>query len=656
MIDLVVSALVRSLPLARAHLRAALAFLTVLLVGCTHTETGTAVVSVNAVTLTPTAPTLFVGDSTRLTATIADVSGNALSGRKVTWVSTDTSIATVSDSGYVRGRTAGVTIITATSEGVSATVGVTIYSAAAKNVATVRILPSDVRIGIGGSRALVASLTDTLGAPITGTPALWTSSNAAIVSVATDGTITGVATGSATITATVGVRSGTATITVVTALTTSAPVVTVAPALTTLGIGGTATLAATYTDSLGASFPEVAATWSSSNPAVVSVSGSGVLTGHGAGTVIITARFNGAAGLTTARVVVLDFVAVSAGGVHSCARTGTGAVWCWGGNLADQLGDGSAVNWSVPVPPATARAFSTIAAGYANSCGIATDASAWCWGDNGSGNLGDGTATHRNTPVRVAGGLTLAALALGRDQSCGLTTTGSAWCWGDGSNGTLGQGSTSSSTLPVPVSGGLRFATIGVGDGVACALTTDGTAYCWGRNDLGQIGNGGGVNVSTPTRVSTTTRFVSLAVGSAHVCGVGADGSAWCWGANDTGQLGDGTTSARATPARVSGGLPFTTITAGLAHSCALTTDGAAYCWGDDVWGQLGDGSGAVLATAPVAVAGGRRFRLLSAGAYHSCGIAVGSGAFCWGDNGQGQLGDGTTDIRATPVRVAFQP
>lgn len=162
-------------------------------------------------------------------------------------------------------------------------------------------------------------------------------------------------------------------------------------------------------------------------------------------------------------------------------------------------------------------------------------------------------------------------------------------------------------------------------------------------------------------RVSGWQGTVTLSVkgdwtgeGPFHTCGVTTAG-AFCWGYNASGQLGDGTTVNRASPVPVSGGLSFRFASflgpvAGSLHACGVTTALAAFCWGSNGFGQLGDGS-TVNKTSPGLVAGGLTFLALSAGAQHTCGVGP-AGAFCWGLNYYGQLGDGSTANSPVPVRV----
>lgn len=300
-----------------------------------------------------------------------------------------------------------------------------------------------------------------------------------------------------------------------------------------------------------------------------------------------------------------------------------------------------------------------VARGGHHSCLVASTGRAWCWGDNSQGQLGTGATGSTTVPVRVAGDLRFTHLSLGWLHSCGVTTEKRVYCWGFNFDGQLGDGTGYPTNIrrltPVQVAGSRRYRQVRAGRDFTCAITTADVAFCWGLNTFGQLGTGTGGKSPSPVRVVGGHEWRQLNAGEEHVCGVTRDDRAFCWGMGFWGQLGHGTEEARSRPTAVAGGLRFRQVTAGGKHSCGITTQDKAYCWGDNNDGQLGDGTAwppVLKRLTPVAVATSRRFDHVVAGSDHTCGVALSSRAFCWGLNTDGQLGDGTTTRRLTPVPI----
>lgn len=247
--------------------------------------------------------------------------------------------------------------------------------------------------------------------------------------------------------------------------------------------------------------------------------------------------------------------------------------------------------------------------------------------------------------VPCARPVAFASVSAGSYHTCGLTTDSLAYCWGDGSSGQLGNGRSGQfyrDSVPQPVSGGYRFTDISAGSDFSCAVTSGREAYCWGGNGHGQLGDGSTSAHSTPVLVAGSHVFVSVGAGFDHACGVTADSAAYCWGDGNVGQLGDGSTTIYSdTPVLVVGGHHFGQASAGGSHSCGVASGGIAYCWGTNTYGELGDGLPHGSDSVPSPVAGGHTFVLVAAGGGHSCGLTTGGDAYCWGHDEWGQVGDG---------------
>lgn len=290
-----------------------------------------------------------------------------------------------------------------------------------------------------------------------------------------------------------------------------------------------------------------------------------------------------------------------------------------------------------------------------HTCAATTTGAAQCWGKNDFGQLGRASNT---TVVYTPGDVTgltsgVAAVATGGDFSCALTTAGGVKCWGKNDLGQLGNGTNTNSTSPVDVTGLTSGVTaISAAGGVACAVLSTGGAKCWGFNLLGMLGDGTTTNSNTPVDVSGLSSGVTaISTGGIHTCAV-VSGGAKCWGLNASGQLGDGTTTNRTTPVDVSGlTTGVTAIAAGASGSTCAIVSGGAKCWGQNNIGQVGDGT-TTGRTTPVDVSGLTSGVTAIAVAGHACAI-VNGGAKCWGFNSYGQVGDGTTTNRSTPVDVS---
>jgi alpha-tubulin suppressor-like RCC1 family protein len=330
---------------------------------------------------------------------------------------------------------------------------------------------------------------------------------------------------------------------------------------------------------------------------------------------------------------------VAVGGEHSCLVREDGALWCWG---RDWLGSTATIR--KPTAIAGLGSVSAVALGGDHACAI-SDGHVLCWGLNQQGQLGDGTRLDSATPKPVSDIADAVSIAAGFDSTCVVRASSALWCWGGGK--------------PLAhVLDGVQQ--VGVGMSHACARLSGGRVQCWGQNAFGQLGNG--TNQSSEQPIDTGVMAADLSVGFDHTCAIDTQGDAWCWGNGQSGQLGDGTTGGpigagmpfgRTSPVRVIGLHHARTVSAGLDHTCAQLQDDSVQCWGSNQFGKLGHaGDISEFALSPSeASAVGDPAQLVVA-PDHDCALSKQGGVACWGENGFGDVGDGTLTNRLTPVFV----
>ena len=251
---------------------------------------------------------------------------------------------------------------------------------------------------------------------------------------------------------------------------------------------------------------------------------------------------------------------LTAGRWHACGLSSS-QVYCWGANVAGQMGAVTSSMWSAGPVLADTRDYVRVDAGWEHTCALDSDRAAYCWGRNEDGELGTGAVSTKEPATAVAGGHTWRTIDAGDASTCGVADDGFTYCWGN-INGDIVP------ALAVDVPSDVDIVRA-AWKGACGAKGAD--VHCWGAT---------GGWYPDPASVTMPAAVVDLVMGPSSACALLANGEIRCWGSSDDGLLGAGATTTAAVPASVSSDETFVQLTGYQEMFCALTDDGAVYCWG----------------------------------------------------------------------------
>ncbi len=393
------------------------------------------------------------------------------------------------------------------------------------------------------------------------------------------------------------------------------------------------------------------------------------------------------------------------GNRHSCAIKTDGTLWCWGLNSDGQLGDKTTIsNLAIKQESNLYNNWLQVSSYGRHSCALrsianSTGNSLWCWGTNFSGQLGGEIQTPgipANVPPLLAIPTQEASLAVnwkklsvGNGFSCALKLDDTYWCWGDNAFGKLTQ-EPADLTRPfddeqrqaiainIANNTATKWSSVSSGNDSQCGITLNNNfLYCWGENNYEQLGSKsiaklGSAELYSATLLQvnpigvTNSTWVSVSMGRRHACAIDFNQSLWCWGSTNNGAIGDPTVydplitksiSLRqiSTPADSQSGIitVWKLISVHDNMSCALKLDNSLWCWGSNNNGEIGAGN-KTLSPVPIQEATqSTNWKIVSASDNHTCALKLDNSLWCWGDNGDGELGNGNAFV-TVPVRALF--
>ena len=299
-----------------------------------------------------------------------------------------------------------------------------------------------------------------------------------------------------------------------------------------------------------------------------------------------------------------------------------------------------------PVPPAealgttpcaTATTFDTLA--------VKADGTLWAWGANACGELGTGNTLPYTVPTQIGSASDWKAVALGGGwYTCfavAIKQDGTLWSWGS-NLATAGD-----TLVPTQIGSATDWQSVACGGLFAAAIRSDGTLWTWGSNQWGQLGYASVADQGSPQQVGSASDWASVACGPAYTMAITTDNTLWAWGQNNHGQLGIGASdeSVHDLPVEVGSSSDWASVACSQDYAfggstLAVRTDHTLWAWGNNEDGQLGNGTmGDGDHPAPTQVGTSSSWTAVSCGDWHVAALQTDGTLWTWGRNDAGQLG-----------------
>lgn len=365
---------------------------------------------------------------------------------------------------------------------------------------------------------------------------------------------------------------------------------------------------------------------------------------------------SGVDGFVPARVGMdFDWVQIAAGGSHTLAQKSDSSLWAWGLGLNGQLGNQPIAALDVPGQIGSEQNWRDVSAGESHTLALKTDGSLWAWGYNLNGQIGSGNYAQAPVPIQIGASAEWSAISTGDRYSTAVKANGTLWAWGLGTDGQLGNGANETIPIPIQIGTDTDWRSVAAGRRHTMAIKTDGSLWGWGANLYGQLGNQdpSGSDSTVPVPVGNEKDWLAVACGESHTTGLKTDGSLWAWGYNLDGRLGLGNTSfGEGRPIRIGTDTNWRWIATSTRNTAALKADGSLWIWGENTQGQLGNGVFGGMATSPTQVGTEQDWAAVSCGDNFTLAIKNDGSLWGWGFNFEGMLANGTRDRSASPIRA----
>ena len=280
----------------------------------------------------------------------------------------------------------------------------------------------------------------------------------------------------------------------------------------------------------------------------------------------------------------------------------------------------------------------------------------WMWGYNSVGQLGQGNTTNISSPAQVGALGTWSVVMTSDTATAGVASDGTLWTWGDNAQGQLGVNNTTNYSSPVQV-GALadwpqEAGKIAAGTAHFVFVKSDGTLWCFGQGGYGRLGDGTDTNRSSPVQIGALTTWAKAGASKTSSFAIKTDGTLWAWGSGSQGTLGLGNTTNYSSPVQVGALTDWADASATQNKGgAAVKTDGTLWTWGWNSYGELGDGS-TTNRSSPVQVGALTDWEQVSGGNHFGACLKTDGTIWVWGYNGEGQSGQGDTTNRSSPVQV----